>query len=221
MAILVYQLACTATGKSYVGISSRALDTRWLEHCARAMNGARPDSRLYNAMRKHGLDGWTRQVVATVDTEDEARAAETAFIRKLDTFANGYNANEGGNGSLIVSAQTRQRIGDGRRGKKVGPEGRARMSAACKARTAQPENFGDHTEKGDGNPRAKSYVIKGPTGRLFAATGIRAFCREHGLGPFRLRQTLDGTRSEHKGYVIISTLGDRDKNTAADNTRGA
>lgn len=109
MAILVYKLTCAVSGKSYVGITARSLDTRWLEHCARARQGTRTYSRLYCAIRKYGAETFTREVIATADTEEQARSLECAFIRQLDTFANGYNANEGGHGWLIVPDEVKRK----------------------------------------------------------------------------------------------------------------
>lgn len=149
MAILIYKLTCAATGKSYVGITARALDTRWLEHCQRAKHGTRQFSKLYQAMAKHGLDAFTREVIATADTEEEARSLECAFIRQLDTFQNGYNANEGGHGWLTVPDRVRQKSAASQRGKIISAETRERMSAAKRGRSECANQFGAHTKKGE------------------------------------------------------------------------
>lgn len=197
MAILVYRLTCTASGKSYVGITARALDTRWFEHCQRAREGAR-ESRLYDAMRKYGLDAWTREVIGTADTDDEARMLERAFICDLGTFENGYNANLGGHGALHFTAEQRKKIGDAQRGKIIPPETRAKMSAAKKGDRRMALHLGDNVNKGAGNPRARECAIRLPDGTVQTVRGLRAFCRENRLQIYKLKK-----RPSHKGFTIL------------------
>lgn len=198
MAILVYKLTCAVSGKSYVGITARALDTRWLEHCARAREGTRTSSRLYLALRKYGPEAFTREVIATADTQEQARSLECAFIKQLDTFANGYNANEGGHGWLIVPPEMRKKIGDAQRGKVIPAESRAKMSAAKLGRSECAENFGDHTQKGAANPRAIWFAISCPDGPLRIGAGLRAFIRDHNLSSRHLKD-----RGVSKGFYLL------------------
>lgn len=211
MALLVYKLTCEVSGKAYVGITARSLGARWFEHCSRSRNSDR-ESRLYAAMRKYGLDCWTRDIIDSAETEDDARILECLHIEALGTFADGYNANEGGCGSLIVSAETRKNIGDGRRGIKGKPEGRANMSAAKTPDKCRPGNFGDHLEKGAKNPRAAAYLIRFPNGTKHIVQGLREFCRRTGA----YGQTLRKGQCSN-GYIIVSVLNRIDA-SPADNT---
>lgn len=197
MAILVYKLTCGVSGKSYVGITARALDTRWFEHVARARQGVR-NSRLYDAMRKYGIDSFTREIVGTADTEDEARSLERAFILQFGTFASGYNANEGGCGLLHVPQEMRDRIGSAQRGKVISSESRTRMSAAKKGRSDCAVNFGVHTQKGSANPRSTWFAMSCPDETLRIQRGLRAFIREHGLCWRHLH-----VRGHSKGFYLL------------------
>lgn len=201
MAILVYRLTCAVTDKSYVGITARALDTRWLEHCARARQGIR-NSRLYDAIRKYGHDAFTREIIATADTEDEARSLERHFIRELGTFENGYNANEGGCGWLIVPEEVKRKSAEKQRGKIIPQETRDRMSAAKKGRSECADHFGDHTRKGGLNPRASSYLMRFPDGSEEIVNGLRAFCECTGA---HWQTLLRGQKS--RGYEIMLRHG--------------
>lgn len=197
MAILVYKLTCAVSGKSYVGITARALDTRWLEHCARARQGIR-NSRLAAAMRKYGMDSFSREVIATTDTHDEARSLECAFIRQFDTFANGYNANEGGHGWLVMPEEAKRKSSETQRGRIVAHETRAKMSAAKIGRSECAGHFGDHTQKGAGNPRAIWFAISCPDGTLRIESGLRAFVRQHELSTRHLK-----ARGHSKGFHLL------------------
>lgn len=198
MAFLVYKLTHTANGKAYVGMTARALDTRWLEHCQRALQGQR-GSRLYDAMRKYGIESFTREIIATADTDDEARSLERAFIRDLGTYENGYNANLGGCGALHFTPEQRRKIGDAQRGKVIPAESRAKMSAAKKGDRAMAARLGDHTEKGRANPRSIEFTVRLPNGDVRRLKGLRAFCRANGLQLFKLK-----SRSQHKGFALLS-----------------
>lgn len=220
MQFLVYKLTNSANGKSYIGITSRTLGVRWGEHCKRAREGARLESRLYSAMRKYGADSFTREVIATLATEDEAREAEKRFILELGTYAGGYNANEGGHGHLHFPEHIRRKIGDAQRGKIIPAETRDRMSSAKAGQPACADHLGEHTEQGETNPRAKSYVVQTPTGRLLAITGLRAFCRENGLALQHMTRTMSGKRNHHKGYVLLSILGSNSEQVATRNQVG-
>lgn len=204
MAVLVYKLTCGVSGKAYVGITARALDTRWLEHCQRARQGQR-NSRLYDAMRKYGLDAFSREVIATADTEDEARSLERAFILELRTYESGYNANEGGCGWLSVPESVRRKSSETQKGRTVPAETRAKMSAAKLGDKRMAAHFGDHTQKGANNPRAHSFLIRFPDGSTQLIRGLRAFCREHGLRDYKLKK-----QPAHKGFAILQWHGSSD-----------
>lgn len=197
MAILVYKLTNAANGKAYIGITSRSLDMRWLEHCGRARQGVR-NSRLAMAMRKYGEQSFTREILTTCETEDEARSLETHFILHFDTYATGYNANEGGHGALHFTAEQRRKIGDAQRGKVNSPEARAKMSAAKKTRPS-PHHLGKHLLKGAANPRASIFTVRCPDGSEHEVTGLRAFCRENRLQIYKFT-----SRPSHKGYALLT-----------------
>lgn len=197
MAILVYKLTCAVSGKSYVGITARALDTRWLEHVARARQGIR-NSRLCAALQKYGVESFTREIVATADTEEEARSLECAFIRKFDTFANGYNANEGGHGWLVMSEEAKRKSSETQRGRTVPATIRAKMSAAKLGRSECAVHFGEHTKKGAANPRAIWFAISCPDGTLRIDSGLRAFVRANELSTRHLKE-----RGHSKGFHLL------------------
>lgn len=201
MAILVYKVVCTASGKAYVGITARALDTRWFEHVSRAREGGR-DSRLHDAIRKYGVDAFTREVIATADTEDEARSLERHFIKALGTWDNGYNCNEGGCGWLKIPESVKRKIGDAQRDKVIPEESRMKMSAAKKGKSECAGNFGEHTRKGAANPRAHAFLIRFPDGSEREVVGLRAFARENYLKVSHLKD-----RRQTKGYSIVRRLG--------------
>lgn len=195
---IVYKLTNSINGKSYIGITSRTLDARWFEHLERTRQGKRPSNRLYAALAKYGPKAFRREVIARAASEDEVRRLETYYITKFDTYRNGYNCNLGGVGFLKFPEHIKVKIGLAQKGKIISAESKAKMS---KAKLGDPKcatNFGEHTQKGAANPRAKEWLVRFPDGTDKRIKGLRAFVREHGLNMRHLKD-----RGHSKGYVLL------------------
>ena len=199
---LVYKLTNTVNGKAYIGITSRSLSKRWLEHVERARQGLR-DSRIYAAIRKYGKDAFIREVIAVTDSEDEVRRLEVEHIALNDTYENGYNSNLGGYGFLHFPEHIRLKIGAAQKGKIISAECRVKMSEAKRGKSECANQLGDHTKKGADNPRAKSFKVRFPDGSEHVISGLRAFCREHALSMRHLKG-----RGQTKGYSLLERFND-------------
>lgn len=199
---LVYRMTNTVNGKSYIGITGRALDTRWLEHVERARQGQR-NSRIYAAIRKYGPGAFVREVIAEGSSEEEARALEIEHIAKHDTYESGYNSNLGGEGFLRFPDHIRRKISEAQKGKIVSAECRAKMSSAKLGRPECAVHLGDHAKKGPANPRAKSFKVRFPDGSERVVVGLREFCRAHGLSSRHLKG-----RGRTKGFVLLERSND-------------
>lgn len=63
------------------------------------------DTKFYRAIRKYGFENFTYEVIFTIDNEDRKRVKEKLdfmeryYIRKYDSFNNGYNMTLGGDGA--------------------------------------------------------------------------------------------------------------------------
>lgn len=92
---LIYKHTSLRSGKSYIGLTCGSMEKRWSQHTS----DARKMSNLYfhRAIRLYGEDNWTHEIIEdNIDTVEEANALEQYFIKKFDTFENGYNLTEGG-----------------------------------------------------------------------------------------------------------------------------
>lgn len=143
MPFIVYLLTCKASGKSYVGQTRRGLEARWWQHCNDALS--RGYSHLMcRAIRKHGADDWTREILHTAKDLREARDLEIQEIAEHGTLVpGGYNMTVGGE---MVSPHTKSpevvaRIAASNRGQKRSPETCARISEKRKARPLHPNQI--------------------------------------------------------------------------------
>jgi hypothetical protein len=100
---------------------------------------------LHRALRKHGIDNFSFDVLTECSSEKEVKACERALISAHNTFCrsgNGYNMTIGGDGMYgrPVSEETRQKLREKRTTYKHTPETLAKMSAARKGKKLGPNS---------------------------------------------------------------------------------
>jgi group I intron endonuclease len=139
--VFIYLITNTINGKYYVGQTCRKPQARLRAHFAAARGGS--PWRLHSAMRKYPVESFVQDVIAVVDTQEQADSLEKLWIALLDAmnFEVGYNASPGGdlrsresaakagvtmtgagnpNFGKTWSADVKQRMSEGRKGKCVG-----------------------------------------------------------------------------------------------------
>lgn len=93
---LVYKISNTVNDRLYVGLTTNGLEKRWREHrCAANINVDKP---LYRAMRLHGVDKFTIELLYEATSVEDMRQAEIRYIAELKTHVNdgGYNLTDHG-----------------------------------------------------------------------------------------------------------------------------
>ena len=97
----VYLLQNRINGKVYIGKTLIGTDARWRQHIASARKGY--SYALYFAIRKYGLDAFTRRVVAIAEDEEQLAEFEIALILRYQSFKRkfGYNMTFGGEGHSV------------------------------------------------------------------------------------------------------------------------
>lgn len=138
----MYVAHCNATGKQYIGITSKGYRTRWRQHVTNARNGSA--TALHKAIRKHGQESFQLAVLCKPDTVERLKQAEVWAIEKLNTMApHGYNLTRGGDG--VVGGVLPERWyaanrahAEKRRGVKRPPEVGQAVAAAQRGRKGTP-----------------------------------------------------------------------------------
>lgn len=93
---IVYRITCSASGKSYIGITIRSLRERWKQHVAQAKAAAKP-SPIQAAIRKHGRSSFSIEAIASAASLPDLYETERVLIRQEGTrLPLGYNATDGG-----------------------------------------------------------------------------------------------------------------------------
>lgn len=199
MKFIIYYISNSVNLKSYIGLTSRTLQTRWQQHKSRARKGS--SLYLHAAMRKHGIDNFSISELDSAKSAEEACYKEMFHIGFFQTYESnkGYNLTYGGDyGShtaavrKVLSDKAKSRNVSGAAnpnfGKRWSVELREQVSTKKKLWCADPKNLQQMRECRTGilhTEEAKKRISVG--GRLAYKNGTRR------------KQDLSGTRNPFYG----------------------
>lgn len=111
---IVYKIVCSVNGKPYIGYTKHPLELRWSSHLKHTKAGRK--TKLCNAIRKYGESNFSREVLASLNTKEEALRLEMKLIAEYNSRKVGYNitpGGEGGNTSLARTPEWNKHISEG------------------------------------------------------------------------------------------------------------
>lgn len=114
----VYMIKNIITGKMYIGQTKLGISGRRASHEYDALERYKI-SDLYDDMRELGIDKFEWCALETCSSRKEAISIEGGYIKKYNTFENGYNATTGGGCLITEKVKEKMRIKAFRRGIKV------------------------------------------------------------------------------------------------------
>lgn len=91
----VYRATNEINGKIYIGMTTKTLEYRRKKHIEKNKNN---QTHFKRALRKYGNDNFTWQILFSSKKKKELIDKEIFYIKKYDTFNNGYNMTLGGEG---------------------------------------------------------------------------------------------------------------------------
>ena len=98
----IYKITNDINDKVYIGKTCRSIEQRFKEHCRDAYrHSERP---LYRAMNKYGNENFHISIIGEYP-DQELEKQEIYWIGYYHSYENGYNATQGGDGSLIFDHQ--------------------------------------------------------------------------------------------------------------------
>jgi len=150
MIIGIYCITNIINGKSYIGKSVN-IERRWVKHKSYLQTGIHPNSHLQSAWNKYGEDAFTFSIIEEC-TESILSDKEISYISMFDSKLNGYNLTDGGEGvsGMVVSEETRQRMSDANKGKRLSEETKEKISKSLKGKIVSEETRGKLAEASRG-----------------------------------------------------------------------
>ena len=105
----IYSALCKVTNKRYIGQTVRNVSERWKEHISDSKN---PKTSLHRAIAKYGANMFVVRVIEEDIDVTNLDEREKHWINEFDTFNNGYNLTEGGQGvgQRELSEESRDKI---------------------------------------------------------------------------------------------------------------
>lgn len=92
----VYKIENIMNNKVYIGYTSLSINERFHKHYTNALYGIK--SKLYDSIRKNGISNFRLSEIFSSFNKDETLEMEILYIKKYDSFRNGYNMTLGGDG---------------------------------------------------------------------------------------------------------------------------
>lgn len=96
----IYCIKNNINGKCYVGKTLKSPKERFSEHLYDAYKPTEENRPLYRAIKKYGEDNFSLQILEEC-ADELASEREIWYIKKLKTYAHGYNATIGGDGKQL------------------------------------------------------------------------------------------------------------------------
>lgn len=104
------------SGKSYIGQTIKKLpEKRWGIGGKNYFRGNSTNHKFERAIKKYGWENFTHEILEVVGVEDKQElldklnSLEEYYIKKFDTFNNGYNSTTGG-GNRILCKETKKKL---------------------------------------------------------------------------------------------------------------
>ena len=101
---LIYRIINTTNNKSYVGQTTRDVKRRFYEHIWDALKRPKETIALNRAIRKYGKESFEVEIIVNNVPNELLDDLEINIIAMYDTFKNGYNCCEGGNGFATTAS---------------------------------------------------------------------------------------------------------------------
>lgn len=194
---VVYIHTNLINGKKYVGITKQSVNRRW-----RNGNGYYQNTHFYRAIQRDGWDNFTHEIIKAGLNKKEACRLETELIAKYKTNDEhyGYNKSSGGenpNSGVTMSAETRQKMSETKKGRHFSETHKQNMSIAAKKR-------GNNLNGRFGIESQTAGLVKQidiSTGEIVAEFfGFNEMNRKTGFGIVPVRRATNGKQKQSHGF---------------------
>ena len=92
----IYSITNVVTGDMYIGQTIQDFEKRWKSHISALNRGNHDNEYLQRSWNKYGEDAFKFKAIYYCDELDILNDLEKYYIKKYDTYNNGFNMTEGG-----------------------------------------------------------------------------------------------------------------------------
>lgn len=145
----VYKITNKINGMLYIGITTRTVHHRWLQHKGCALRG-KIKYPLYNAMNQYGIDAFEVETIHVGGSLEEIQNIEIESIKQYDTYirnGKGYNMTYGGDSGHSMPPEVIERARVARMGQKRTDKQKLSISNARKGKCLLNDNARKHPKE--------------------------------------------------------------------------
>lgn len=165
----IYKIINDVNNKVYIGQTSETIEKRWLRHKRSRNYKKYKHIHFYKALNKYGINHFFVSEVMKVsaDTKEELKKEldkwEKYYIFEFNSFRNGYNSTEGGDGGMPGfrhTEESKKKMSKSHKGVIPTEETRRKMSLARKGFVLSEKAKKILSEKAKGRVRSQESIRK-------------------------------------------------------------
>jgi group I intron endonuclease len=202
----IYSVLCKVTNKRYIGQTVRDVNVRWKEHITDSRN--HPKTLLHKAIAKYGPSMFVVRSIEEDVSINNLDEREKYWISEFDTFNNGYNLTEGGQGDSRgeLSEESKDKIRQTHFGKV--------KSSGCIEKVIQAhKSSGNYPKNPEGGRLHAKQKVRGTniqTGEILEFDSIKEAADAVGIKYPNICACIKG-RQNHSGGYKWEKLTDKKK----------
>lgn len=175
----IYKITILTTNKSYIGLTNNVY-RRISQHKHYAKRNIEGRNNLYKDWNRNGIDNYSLDILEEFEflNKRDSYNKEAYYIKKYDTYNNGYN---------VCEYSSRHSEGSPMKGRKLSEEHRRHIS----------ENHWNRGGTWIGNPQHKIYIIKDNKENIYNCQGRDDICKQLNISWKQMRILI----SQHSWYT--------------------
>jgi group I intron endonuclease len=102
--MIIYKVTNLSNGKVYIGKTTLTLNTRKARHYASANRGS--ETNFHRALRVYSTECFKWEISSKANDENQLNELEILYIKEYNSYKEGYNMTEGGDGGVTIKKGT-------------------------------------------------------------------------------------------------------------------
>ena len=186
----IYKIKNIVNNKVYIGQTCRGYKKRFEQHISESK---KLNYNLYKAFKKYGIQNFIIKKITECELPEIAKILESYYIKKFDSYKNGYNMNEGDKVVYKHSGETKEKIRNSRLGKSSARKG-IKLSNEIKTKMSL-------SKKGKISWTKKWQIIE-PNGNQIILNNLAEYCRNRKLNKGNMSSLANNKILYYKNYNV-------------------